>query len=418
MTDVQIAAIVVSLTAALAYINARFIKLPPGIGLMASALALSIAVVVLDALGAIDASRFEHVIARADLAHTLLHGMLGLLLFAGALQLDVRELAAESAIVTVLSLGGTIVSTVLIGVAVYALLAALGHDLGFYNALLFGALISPTDPVAVLSVLKSSKVPRDLAVQISGESLFNDGFGVVVFVVVLALATGETVSAGGVAWLFVKVAFGGALFGLVMGYAGRWLIRGVRVYSVEVLITLALVLGGYATAEAIGVSAPIAAVVAGLVVGSHARGAREEAHLLEFWELVDEVLNAVLFLLLGLEATRLVVSSQLALAAAIAVPLALAARLVSVAASVAIVRPFRGPASRHAIAILTWGGLRGGLAVALALALPPSSSRDAILAMTYAVVCFAILVQGLTLSRVLRALGISVEHADRHDDHR
>jgi CPA1 family monovalent cation:H+ antiporter len=184
-------------------------------------------------------------------------------------------------------------------------------------------------------------------------------------------------------------------------------LRGIHEFSVEVLITLALVLGGYATAEALGVSAPIAAVVAGLVVGSQARGDVARTQLLEFWDLVDQVLNAVLFLMLGLEATRLVVSAPLALAAALAVPLVLAARLVSVAASVALVRPFRGPASRHAIAILTWGGLRGGLAVALALSLPAGAHRDALLTMTYVVVCFAILVQGLSLSRVLRALGLS-----------
>ena len=408
MTSIQIAAVIVSLTAVAAYVNARFVRLPPGIGLMATALAMSIAVVALDAGGVIDAAGLERVVARADFGHTLLDGMLGLLLFAGALQLDARDLLAEAWIVTVLSLGGTILSTLLVGGGIYLVLEALGRGIGLYDALLFGALISPTDPVAVLSVLKTSRVPREVAVQISGESLFNDGVGVVVFFVVLALATGDHVSAGGVAWLFVKIAFGGVAFGLAMGAAGRLLLRGIEDFTVEVLVTLALVLGGYATAEALGVSAPIAAVVAGLVVGVKTRREAEaRRHLLEFWELVDNVLNAVLFLMLGLEGTRLVVSAPLAVAAAIAVPLVLAARLCSVTASVLLVRPFSGPISRHAIAILTWGGLRGGLAVALALALPAGTQRDTLLTMTYAVVCFAILVQGLTLPRLLRALGLS-----------
>jgi CPA1 family monovalent cation:H+ antiporter len=406
MTDVQIAAIIVSLTAGLAYLNARFVKLPSGIGLMAIALVGSFAVLGADAAGVIDSARFEQVVERANFGETVLHGLLGLLLFAGALQLDLHELAAQRVPVAVLSLVGTVASTVLVGGAIYLVSAAVGLGLPGLDALLFGALISPTDPIAVLSVLRRSKVPRALAVQISGESLFNDGVGVVLYVVVLAVAAGHDVGAGAVAWMFVRVAFGGAAFGLVTGYVGRRMLRTVDDYSVQVLITLALVLGGYAMAEALGISAPIAAVVAGLVIGSHARE-REREHLMMFWELVDEVLNAVLFLMLGLEATRLVVSRQLALAAVIAVPVVLAARLGSVVASTALVRPFSGPTSRHAIAILTWGGLRGGLSVALALSLPVAAHRDTLLAMTYAVVCFAILVQGMTLDRLLRRLGLA-----------
>jgi CPA1 family monovalent cation:H+ antiporter len=405
MTDIEIAAIILSLTAGLAYLNARWVKLPPSVGLMAIALVGSFVVIGLDAVGAIDTSRFEHVIARADFADTLLHGMLGLLLFAGALQLDVDALAEQRLPVVVLSLVGTVVSTLLVGGAIFAVFGLLGRPLPLVDAMLFGALISPTDPVAVLSVLRSSKVPKQLAIQIAGESLFNDGVGVVLFTVVLATAGGAHVTAWGVVWLFVRVAFGGAAFGLGLGLAARYLLRSMTDYAGQVLITLALVLGGYSLAEELGLSAPIAMVVAGLVVGQH-RSAATDDHLVVFWQMIDEILNAVLFLMLGLEATRLVVSAPLAVAAAIAVPLVLGARLASVAASISILRPFTGHASRHALAILTWGGLRGGLSVALALALPASAHRDEILAMTYAVVCFAILVQGLTLGRLLRRFGL------------
>jgi len=405
MSDIEIAAIILCLTAGLAYINARFVKLPTGIGLMAIALVGSIVMIVLDNIGVISASRFEHIVARANFGDTLLHGMLGLMLFAGAMQLDVGALREQRVPVVVLALGGTLISTVLVGGAVYAVFGALGHALPLLDAMLFGALISPTDPIAVLSVLKVSHVPKDLSTQIAGESLFNDGVGVVVFTVVLAIASGDRVTAGGAVWLFVKVAFGGAAFGFAMGGLGRYLLRGLHDYAVQVLITLALVIGGYALAEDLGLSAPIAAVVAGLVVGRVERAADD--HLVVFWETVDEILNAILFLMLGLEATRLVVTTPLVVAAVVTVPLVLAARLASVAVSVTVIRPFSGKASTHALAILTWGGLRGGLSVALALALPVGPHRDELLAMTYAVVCFAILVQGLTLARLLRHFGLA-----------
>jgi CPA1 family monovalent cation:H+ antiporter len=402
MTDIEIAAVILCLTAALAYVNARFVKLPPSIGLMAIALVGSFVVIGLDAMGAIDASRFEHLVARANFGDTLLHGMLGLLLFAGALQLDVGALRDQRLPVLVLSVGGTLASTAIVGGAVFVVLGLLGHAIPLIDAVLFGALISPTDPIAVLSVLKVSKVPKELATQIAGESLFNDGVGVVVFTVVLAIKTGDHVSVAGALWLFLRVALGGAAFGFALGVLGRYLLQGIQAYSVQVLITLALVIGGYALAEELAISAPIAAVVAGLVVGRVER--KPDDHLVVFWEMVDEILNAILFLMLGLEATRLVVSGELAIAAAIVVPVVLAARFASVAASITLIRP----RSRHSVAILTWGGLRGGLSVALALGLPVGAHRDELLTLTYAVVCFAILVQGLTLNRLLRRLGLAL----------
>ena len=405
MPDLEIAPVILCLTAGVTYVNSRFVRLPAGIGLMAIALVGSLLLLLLDRVGVLEAAPVQHVVARANFGETLLHGLLGLMLFAGALQLDVSALKAQRLPVIVLALGGTLLSTVLVGGGVYAVLDLLGHPLPLVEAMLFGALISPTDPIAVLSMLKVSKVPEELSIQIAGESLFNDGVGVVVFTVVLAIASGDHVSAGGAVWLFMRVAFGGAAFGLAMGVAARYLLRGIQGHAVQVLITLALVMGGYALAERLDLSAPIAAVVAGLVVG-HVQRKRDDG-LVVFWELIDEVLNAIVFVMLGLEVTRLVMTPWLAVAAAVTLPLVLVARFVSVTASLAVVRPFARKARTHALAILTWGGLRGGLSFALALSLPAGRYRDELLAMTYVVVCFAILVQGMTLAKLLRYLGMA-----------
>ena len=404
MTTLQLAALIVTLTAVLAYVNARFLRLPSQIGLLALSLLASLIV------AGFAGGEVEKLAVDVNFGPVLLHGMLGLLLFAGALRVNVHELRDHTWFVTVLSLGGTLLSTALVGFAIYALLGALGISINLVDALLFGALISPTDPIAVLGVLKSSQVPRPIQVVITGESLFNDGVGVVVFTVLIAAAAGEHVPAGHVAYLFARQAVGGAVLGLVLGVIADRMLRSIDDYVVEVLITLALVVGGYALGEWLEVSAPIGAVVAGIVIGNkaveHSMSGTTREYVERFWELVDEILNAVLFLMLGLEATRLHASLPLALAAAVAVPLVLVARFVSVGASAVVLQPFvkRPP---HSLAILTWGGLRGGLAVALALALPAGPHRDTILVITYAVVAFAVLVQGLTLGPLLRRLRVS-----------
>lgn len=408
MSDFQATAVLLTLTAALAYVNARVLRLPSAIGLMTTALLASIGALALDAAGITDiAGRVGVLLAKVDLAYALLHGMLGVLLFAGALHVNLGDLRDQRAPIVALAIGGTALSTALVGVGAYALFAAIGEPVGMIYCLLFGALISPTDPIAVLGILKSAGAPRDVEVTITGESMFNDGVGVVIFLALLGIAAGGEPSAGDIARLFVREALGGALFGLAIGYLGFRMLRSIDQYSVEILITLAMVLGGYAAAEALHLSAPISAVTAGLLVGNHGRAlAMSEVtrdHLDTFWELVDEILNAVLFLLIGLEVVHLELTGPLALGAAIAVPLVLAARMISVALPVAFLPRFRR-ATPGAIRLLTWGGLRGGISVALALSLPRGPEREAILVTTYAVVVFSILVQGLSLGRLVRRL--------------
>jgi CPA1 family monovalent cation:H+ antiporter len=410
MTTFQLAALVITLAGALAYVNARVLKLPSSVGLMAIALLGSIVLLGLDATHVVDLStRVAALVSQLDFGNTLLHGMLGLLLFAGALHIDITELGMEKLSVGLLALGGTAISAAIVGLGSFAMLRALGHDLRLIDALLFGALIAPTDPIAVLGMLKSAGAPPRLEVRIAGESLFNDGVGVVIFTVLLEIGDGASTSLGGAAWLFVREALGGAAFGLACGYAVLRLLRTIDDYSVEVLLTLALVLGGYVAAEQLGVSAPIGAVVAGLVIGNKGRSAmsapsRSQVDL--FWKLIDEVLNAILFLMIGLAIMIVPVSMSVASAAALAIPLVLAARWISVASTLSLVPRVR-KAIPHSIVVLTWGGLRGGLSIAMALALPPGNARDTILVMTYVVVAFSILVQGLSFGALLRALGLS-----------
>lgn len=408
MTDFQLAAIVLSLTAALAYLNARLVRLPASVGLMAIALLISLALLALDQLG-VDVSRARALVDELHFSDTLLHGMLGLLLFAGALHLDVASLGSDKLAVTALALGGTALSTLLIGGATALALSAIGlpiRTIRTIDAFLFGALISPTDPIAVLGMLKAVAAPRQLETRIAGESLFNDAIGVVVFTTVLALATGHDVSAGQIALVFAREALGGAAFGLVAGYLAYHLLRSIDDTSVEVLITLALAIGGYAAAEALRVSAPLAVIMSGLVIGyrgPRVMSDRTRQYIDAFWKLVDEVLNAVLFMLIGITVLVMPFHRGMAWAALLAIPIALAARWISVAAPLIAFGRFR-QSTPHSIALLTWGGLRGGLSIAMALSLPASDGRDVILGMTYAVVACSILVQGTTFGPLVRRL--------------
>lgn len=409
MTNFQLAAVVLVLTSAFAYVNTRVFKLPSSVGLMATALAASIVLLGLEAIGVVDISdRVHALVTQLDFGNTLLHGLLGLLLFAGALHIDVSDLGEEKVAIGVLAVGGTMVSTAVVGVATYYMLGALGHDVRWIDALLFGALIAPTDPIAVLGMLKSAKAPKRLEVRIAGESLFNDGVGVVIFTILLGVEAGHGATWSSVGILFVREALGGAAFGWITGHAALRFLRTIDDYSVEVLITLALVVGGYAAAEALHVSAPIGAVVAGLVIGNkgpRAMSDHSRMHVDLFWKLIDEILNAVLFLMIGLALVLVPISRSVAGAAALAIVVVLLARLSAVGAAMLALPRLRRVVP-HSVAILTWGGLRGGLSIAMALALPVMASRDLILVMTYTVVAFSILIQGLSFAPLLRRLGV------------
>ena len=409
MELLDLAAVLVSLTALFAYINHRFIGLPTAIGVMLIALVVSLVLIAFGELGIANIdSNAERLLAAVDLNTTLMHGMLSFLLFAGALHIKLNDLYQHKWVIAVLATFGVLVSTIIVGSLVWLLFGVLGVDIGFIYCLLFGALISPTDPIAVLATLKSVGVEKSLETKIAGESLFNDGVGVVVFLVLLGLALNPgRITFDDALLLFVQEAVGGVLLGLVLGYFVFWLLRSVDSYQVEILLTLGLVMGGYALATALHTSGPIAIVVAGLLIGNSGRrlamSDKTREHLDTFWELVDEILNAVLFVLIGLEVLLLKFTPDYMIAGLIAIPLVLLARSVSVGFPIGLFR-LRRSFSPHVVKFLVWGGLRGGISVALALSLPSGTERDIFRARTYVVVVFSILVQGLTIGRLARRL--------------
>lgn len=405
MELLNLIAVLITLSALFSYVNYRYLHLPTTIGVMLIALALSLVLIALGLINARIEQYARELLAQVDFSKALMLGMLSFLLFAGALHVNINDLARQKWVIGTMASGGVLASTVIVGGLTWWLLNSIGLEFPFIYCLLFGALISPTDPIAVLGIVKKAKVPKSLETKISGESLFNDGIAVVLFIVLFRLATGSgDITSTEVVLLFVIEALGGAVFGLVTGFIVYRMLSAVDNYQVEILITLALVMGGYALANAIHVSGPIAMVVAGLLIGNHGRrlamSARTRQHLDTFWELVDEILNAVLFVLIGLEILVLTFTEQYLLAAVMAIPVVLFARFVSVVAPIGIMRRWR-TFSPRVIQILTWGGLRGGISVALALSLPAGAQREAILAMTYIVVVFSIVVQGLTIGKLV-----------------
>ncbi len=405
MSLIHTITILVCLSAGFSYLNHRFIKLPITIGLMAIALTMSLALVALGELGFGIKDEARRFIGGIDFNEALMHGMLSCLLFAGALHVNLEELLDLKWVVGTLASVGVVLSTLITGGLGYYLFDLFGLHLPFIYCLLFGALIAPTDPIAVMGILKTARLPKPLEIKIVGESLFNDGVGVVIFIVLLSLVPSAPVVLTDVVELFLREAIGGAALGWSLGYVAYQMLKSVNNYQVEILITLALVLGGFALADAFHTSGPIAIVVAGLFIGNHGRklamSEKTREHLDSFWELVDELLNAVLFVLIGLEVLMISFQNQYVVAGLVAIPLVLLARFVSVGVQIklfGLVRDFND----KTIAILTWGGLRGGISVALALSLPLGEARDAIITITYAVVVFSILVQGLTLGRLLR----------------
>jgi CPA1 family monovalent cation:H+ antiporter len=406
MTTFEIIALLLVLAAGLSYCNHRFLGLPTTIGLMLISLFLSLGLILLGRFGTGAEVAAREFLNRIDFNKALMEGMLSAFLFAGALHININDLAQQKRVISLCATLGVVGSTFFIGALVYYCLPLLGLHVSFIEGLLFGALISPTDPVAVLGILKKARVPKSLETKIAGESLFNDGVGVVVFLTLLHIATGEHhATVGDIATLFLKETVGGAAFGLAIGWLAYRLLQSVDNYQVEILMSLALVTGGYALASALHLSAPIAIVVAGLLIGNHGRrlamSATTREHLDTFWELIDEILNAVLFVLIGLEILVIQLSGPFLLAGLMAIPIVLLARFTTVGGAVALLRRSRS-FSPGVVRILTWAGLRGGISIALALALPEGPARDLTLTMTYCVVIFSIVVQGLTIGTVVK----------------
>ena len=409
MEILQISSFLIVLAGAFGVINYHYLRLPAAIGILIVALAASLGVMALDALLP-DLSIGPTVRAFvSDIAFSeaLLEGMLGLLLFAGALHVRLSDLRDQWRLVFLMATMGVALSTLIVGVGFSWV-----TGMPFIIALVFGALISPTDPVAVLGVLRQANLPKTLETKIAGESLFNDGVGYVVFLVLVGLAFphGDAHGSGlaGAAKLFFQEAVGGALLGLALGYLAFAMMRRIDDYPLEVLLTLGLAFGGYELAVYLHVSAPIMAVCAGLLIGDigtkHGMSAQTRDYVDAFWRLIDEILNAVLFLLIGVEVFAIAFNFDLLVAGVLAIALALIARLAAVGIPVLILRPFR-TFSPGVIPIMTWGGLKGGISVALALSLPDNEWKPLILGATYIVVIFSIIVQGLTVAPLATRLG-------------
>ncbi len=433
----EIAALLLVLSALLSWLNRAYFKLPHTIGLLMMALFASFVIMALEAFFP-SLQIYESLsgaIGQIDFNETLMKGMLGFLLFAGALHVDFGKLRDAKWAIGSMATFGVILSTFIVGTGFFLLTKLFGAEIPYIWALVFGALISPTDPVAVLSILKTVKMPKSLETKIAGESLFNDGVGVVVFTLILAIATG---TAGGHAmfeqwqvagpvmasttgahasvgvWdvieLFLVDAVGGAILGAMAGFIGYKMMERIDEHAIEILISLALVAGTYAIAQRINIlghhlSGPIAVVVAGLMIGNKgaatAMSEHTQLYLFGFWEMIDEILNSVLFLLIGLEILVLGLAPDYALITLLAIPLVLIARLCAVSVPMKLIGTFKN-FTKGAIPVLTWGGVRGGISVALALSLPDNEYKPLILTATYGVVVFSIIVQGLTVKKVVQ----------------
>jgi Na+:H+ antiporter len=406
----HILALLLAIAALFSYLNHRFLRLPTTIGIMMIALLFSLGLLMLKPLMEGFEDKVVLMLRSVDFDATVLHGMLGFLLFAGALHVNLTDLAEQRWMITFLATFGIIGSTAIIGVLSWCAFGLTGLEVPFIDCLLFGSLISPTDPIAVLGILKQVGAPKSLESKITGESLFNDGVAIMVFLVIASIAAGnDHISTWSVIGLFLRESAGGVLFGLTAGFIAYRMLRDVDNYQAEMLITLALVTSGYALAEKLQLSAPIAIVVAGLLIGNHGKllpmPERTREHLDTFWILMDEILNAVLFVLIGLEMLVLVFREQYLVAGLIAIPIVLLARFITVGLPITLMRRFRN-FSPNAVKIITWGGLRGGFSIALALSLPAGGVRSTLVAITYIVVVFSILVQGLTIGRLINRLEI------------
>lgn len=418
MSLFDIMALLMTLAAIFGYINHRWLKLEPTVGLLMISLASSLAIMGLHWIfpGLEIVTQLQTTLGDIDFNEALMHGMLGFLLFAGALHVDLEFFIRRKWTIASLATIGLLTSTFLVGYLSWLVFGWLGLHASFLACLIFGSLISPTDPIAVMGTLKTLNAPKDLEANIAGESLFNDGVAVVLFTGLVTLLGTEAVGGHGaghggdigaadLGLFFLQEAGGGALLGLVAGYVAYRLMLSIDDYKVEVMLSLALVMGSYSLAWALHVSGPIAVVVAGILIGNRGRAmamSEEVADYLEkFWELIDEILNALLFMLIGVEVLVVAFSGKSVLAGVITIGIVLAARLISVFIPISVIK-LRSEFPPGVVRILTWAGLRGGISVALALSLPPIPEKNLILTCTYLVVLFSIVVQGMTIKKVLR----------------
>lgn len=408
MSYYEIISGLVFLAAIFGYINVRFLKLPTTIGLML--------ITILYTLGVLGLSYFDDTLLKAeaelvrqiDFETVLMDYMLSFLLFAGALHTNFQELKTQRWPIIAFATLGVTVSTFLIGTSTYYLLHLLGMQVNYIYCLLFGAIISPTDPIAVLGILKKANAPKKLETKIVGESLFNDGVGVVIFLTLFEVASlsGESLKPLDVIELFGVEVFGGILLGLFIGWVTFRLLKSIDDFSIEVIITLAAVMIGTVAARQLHLSAPLAMVMAGLLVGNdRARGASmseiTELYVDKFWELIDILLNAILFVLIGMEMLVLTYEFNYVLAGLFAIPIVLLCRYASLWLPVKVFEK-RLDFVPHTNKIMTWGGLRGGISIALALSLSSEMNREMFLVMTYVIVVFSILAQGLTIEKVIK----------------
>ncbi len=406
MNLIDTASLVLVTAALFAWFNHRYIKLPTTIGIMLIALILSLVLIILSKFGIGVAQEYaETFVSGIDFNRTLMDGMLSFLLFAGAMHINLNQLLKHKLLIGVLATVGVVSSTFIVGISSFYILQIFGLEMPFIYCLLFGSLIAPTDPVAVMAIMKNAGASKSLETKIAGESLFNDGVAVVVFLVILGIATGEhEASFGSISKLFLVEAVGGVVFGFLIGGIGYYLLRTIDNYKVEALITLAMVTGGYQMALQLHTSGPIAVVIAGLLIGNQGRdNAMSETTALQldhFWELIDEILNAALFMLIGIEMIIISMSGNILLAGLILAVVTLTARFISVGIPTSVLK-LRNTFHPHVVKILTWGGLRGGISVALALSLPSGPERDIIVAITYIIVVLSISLQGLTIGKLI-----------------
>lgn len=409
MATYQIISILVFLAAVFAYVNDRWIKWPPTIGIMALSLISSLLIVILGKMIPVFSAEALHVVNNINFEQVLMKIMLSFLLFAGAIHIDAKKLKAELWPVLSLATVGVFISTFVISLLSYLLFVLFQLHIPYVYCLLFGALISPTDPIAAMAILKKAGIPRSLELKIAGESLFNDGVGVVVFLTILELAQpgAKSFSAVDTVFLFVKEAGGGVLFGAVLGYLTYFLLKSIDNYRVEVLISLAVVMCGYNAADQLHISAPLAIIVTGIIVGTKgnavALSPTSRDYLGKFWDLIDEIFNAILFLLIGLQMLVIKQYTTIMIIGGIMIFVVLLGRWLAVFIPVAVLR-LKIKFEKSAITILTWGGLRGGLSVAMALSLPKEMHRDELVLITYIIVVFSIVVQGLTIGKVAAKL--------------